>query len=243
MCHYNKGKDYIKTAIILSCPGYIESKIYRLPANTSGKNLDLLLIELNKKYPEDFPSINRYDYTITGSKEDCNKPNRKKTVIFKDGRKKIIDPKVQGKDEEVIERMKKLDKNDTIYELFVLTYLDFESLKQLNNNYDALLVLGDRAKFEMKYIYFKGKIYYGECPNIIRDSGNENSFDVIKNLKEEIKQLSNEVYKDIFDMTEKELFERFCNISNNMNKEVKNINSERLIEKFEDKILKNKYII
>lgn len=65
----NEGKPEIKTAFIFACPGQEEEKSGKLVNGQTGKNLDAVLVFLNKKYPDIFPSTNRYDYRITNSSE------------------------------------------------------------------------------------------------------------------------------------------------------------------------------
>lgn len=65
----NEGKPEINTAFIFSCPGQEELKSGKLVNGQTGKNLDKVLVFLNRKYPEIFPSTNRYDYRITNSSE------------------------------------------------------------------------------------------------------------------------------------------------------------------------------
>lgn len=65
----NEGTKNIPTAFIFSCPGQEELKSGKLVNGQTGKNLDMMLTFLNKKMPELFPSVNRYDYRITNSSE------------------------------------------------------------------------------------------------------------------------------------------------------------------------------
>lgn len=68
----NEGRKDIRTAFIFSCPGQEELKSGKLVNGQTGKNLDMMLSILNKKYPEIFPSENRYDYRITNSSEQVH---------------------------------------------------------------------------------------------------------------------------------------------------------------------------
>ncbi len=65
----NEGNSNIPTAFIFSCPGQEELKSGKLVNGQTGKNLDMMLTFLNKKKPDLFPSVNRYDYRITNSSE------------------------------------------------------------------------------------------------------------------------------------------------------------------------------
>ncbi len=68
----NEGKREIKTAFIFSCPGQEELKSGKLVNGQTGKNLDMMLTILHKKFPEIFPSTDRYDYRITNSSEQVH---------------------------------------------------------------------------------------------------------------------------------------------------------------------------
>lgn len=51
MCHYKKGNED-KITFVFSCPGRIEEKAKEPASGRTGKNLDLLLEELNKELKE-----------------------------------------------------------------------------------------------------------------------------------------------------------------------------------------------
>lgn len=68
----NEGREEIRTAFIFSCPGQEELKSGKLVNGQTGKNLDMMLTILNQKFPEIFPSTDRYDYRITNSSEQVH---------------------------------------------------------------------------------------------------------------------------------------------------------------------------
>ncbi len=119
MCHYNKGKDYIKTAIILSCPGSAEEKKGYPVANKTGTNLDILLSVLNEKYPNDFPSIDRYDYTITNSTDKVHSPEK--------------DEKSEANDSEILDKKNLKRLKEEIKNCNVLLILGDKAKLAINN--------------------------------------------------------------------------------------------------------------
>lgn len=70
--YYNNGLPNIKVGFILSAPGRLEERSGRPASGNTGKNLDLLISILNLKYPQLFPSKNRYSYRITNAVTDVH---------------------------------------------------------------------------------------------------------------------------------------------------------------------------
>lgn len=66
-CHFNMGKKKNKVAFVFSCPGQNEEKAQKPVAGQSGKNLDTLLVYLNKKNSTIFRYTDRYSYRITNA--------------------------------------------------------------------------------------------------------------------------------------------------------------------------------
>ena len=66
-CHFNMGKKKNKVAFVFSCPGQNEEKAQKPVAGQTGKNLDALLVYLNKKNSTIFRDTDRYEYRITNA--------------------------------------------------------------------------------------------------------------------------------------------------------------------------------
>jgi len=66
-CHLNIGNKKNKVAFVFSCPGQSEEKAQKPAAGQTGKNLDALLVYLNKKNSTIFRDTDRYEYRITNA--------------------------------------------------------------------------------------------------------------------------------------------------------------------------------
>src|SRR3712207_3707555 len=65
--HYNQGRPDVPVAFLLSAPGSKEQLHGRPAAGTTGNNLDVVIRYLNRARSDLFPSLQRYDYTITNA--------------------------------------------------------------------------------------------------------------------------------------------------------------------------------
>ncbi|WP_152622345.1 hypothetical protein [Archangium violaceum] len=71
--HFWPGSSKARhTAIVFACPGQHEREQRRPVAETTGKNLNILLEFLNQRHPEIFPSTNRYDYVLANSSDQVH---------------------------------------------------------------------------------------------------------------------------------------------------------------------------
>lgn len=99
--HYWPGKGAAhNTAIMLGCPGKHEERKKHPAANSSGTNLNIMLEFLNKRYPAEFPTTDRFGYIIT---------NAHKAVLY-DGKdpdrpKKTMPDDAEIREEENIKRL------------------------------------------------------------------------------------------------------------------------------------------
>ena len=66
-CHLNIGNKKNKVAFVFSCPGQSEEKAQKPVTGQTGKNLDALLVYLNKKNSTIFRDTDRYAYRITNA--------------------------------------------------------------------------------------------------------------------------------------------------------------------------------
>ena len=66
-CHLNIGCTENKVAFVFSCPGQDEEIAQKPVAGQTGKNLDALLVYLNRKNSTIFKYANRYAYRITNA--------------------------------------------------------------------------------------------------------------------------------------------------------------------------------
>ena len=66
-CHFNMGKRKNKVAFVFSCPGQYEEKEQKPTVGQTGKNLDTLLVYLQKQNNIIFQYRDRYSYRITNS--------------------------------------------------------------------------------------------------------------------------------------------------------------------------------
>lgn len=72
---YNKGSDDCVVAFVFSCPGTEEKKNKKLVFGKTGENLNTILQDLIKQFPELFHSTNRYAYRITNASQIVH-PNK-----------------------------------------------------------------------------------------------------------------------------------------------------------------------
>lgn len=70
--NFDDGKDYNNIVFIFACPGRLEQNNECVCSGCTGGNLSRLLNNLCDKYPELFPSKDRYDYRILNSSEICH---------------------------------------------------------------------------------------------------------------------------------------------------------------------------
>ena len=72
---YNKGSDDCVIAFVFSCPGIEEKKNKKLVFGKTGENLNTILQDLIKQFPELFHSTDRYAYRITNASQIVH-PNK-----------------------------------------------------------------------------------------------------------------------------------------------------------------------
>lgn len=65
--HYNPGRQDIRVAFILSCPGSAEDAVQRPASGQTGENLERRIARWHVQRPDLFISTERYDYVITNA--------------------------------------------------------------------------------------------------------------------------------------------------------------------------------
>ena len=154
-CHLNIGNKKNKVAFVFSCPGQSEEKAQKPAAGQTGKNLDALLVYLNKKNSTIFRDTDRYEYRITNAWDK---------VEFKSRTGRTEATKKEISTEENISRMKRelngMDiviffgekaqriKNLIDFSGIILTtqHLSFQSLNQIKKDKNGIKLMNKEKK-------------------------------------------------------------------------------------------------